>query len=1388
MSNRIQSDMTPPIPAALAAFANAGLPRLLMVTHAWGGGVEQHVNTLIATLSGRARVALLRPVDSDSVELVLPGGERLRLASKSWTPLVKALRGLDFQRLHLHHVQGFPRAILDLNHALSIPFDCTLHDYASICPQNQLVDIEGRYCGEPDTAGCNQCIKQRPHAWALDISDWRAAWNATLLRADRVIAPSQSVADRVHRYLPDIPIQVIAHAEGSLVPFPRVVKVALLGALSNSKGLSVALAVANLAQRVHSRMAIRLIGHAAEPLPKNLSATGMYEADELPRLIATERPDVLWLPSQVPETFSYTMSVAIASGLPIVASDLGAFPERLNGVAQSVLLPFDALPSVWYDALLRAGSTENANTDEPSEQSALAPAFGADAAAITARLPQSVDAANVVALAELVERSRTTLPARIDVPRALIDVFRIGVYAGHQPSTGVIERRLAELPDGEHAIVGRSDYDALSTSSTNEIANLTHSLGSMTQSLATMEEANVSLQSSNVNMRASNATLSISLETLNRSNQVLSQQLVSHEAVAQSNHALSNSNQALSQAYDALSLSYQNLSQSLESLTQTQEEMSASNQVMSNALDAASDMIEDSESLLEETRAAYNHLSNEHAADGVRWREALDAADDRAAAARVHMAFLENEQVRLLKQHQELQAHSFQQDRNLHEMWSTSSWRITKPLRFLARRARHAGRALAVTANLVRRSPALLRGAMARFRRGGISHVLERVELEYRAADPILSVTLPEVEVESIHALALATNAVAPKLSIIIPVYGQHATTFACLKSIAEVPPGMSFEVVVMDDCSPESAVIALAPVEGIRIVRNETNLGFIGNVNAGAAAARGEWLIILNNDTIVRPNALNMLLDTFEQHANVGLVGAKLLNADGSVQEAGGIVWKDGSAWNWGRGQHRDDPRFNFVRDADYCSGAALAIRRDLFLDMGGFDPYYAPAYYEDADLAFRIRERGLRVLYQPAAEVFHLEGVSHGRDDQSGIKAYQVTNAKKFFDRWQTTLAAHRENAVEPEREAHRSSVSNILIVEACMITPDQDAGSVRLLNMLKMLKHDRHHITFVADNLEYSQKYSTTLQQLGIEVLHGSFAESVRKVLQARGKALDTVMMCRHYIASKYISRVRVYAPGARIVFDTIDLHFVREEREAALRNDAAMVRAAAITRSKEIAVMRRSDITLVVSEFEKDLLAQALPRTNVDIISLINDDAPAPGPFMERKGILFIGGFRHPPNVDGVTWYITEVLPHVRKALPDVITTIVGSNMPDSVKDLACDGVDIKGFVENTEPLLLAARVSIAPLRFGAGIKGKINEAMKFGIPVVATECAVEGMHLVPESDVLVSDDPEAFAGAIVRAYSDPVLWGKLSQGGLENVRQHFSVEAAFPAVRRVFTAT
>ncbi|MGL5001669.1 MAG: glycosyltransferase, partial [Casimicrobium sp.] len=496
--------------------------------------------------------------------------------------------------------------------------------------------------------------------------------------------------------------------------------------------------------------------------------------------------------------------------------------------------------------------------------------------------------------------------------------------------------------------------------------------------------------------------------------------------------------------------------------------------------------------------------------------------------------------------------------------------------------------------------------------------------------------------------------------------------------------------------------------------------------------------------------------------------------------------VWRDGSAWNWGRGELPHDPRFNFVRDADYCSGAAIAIKRELFLDLGGFDPHFAPAYYEDTDLAFRVRARGLRVLYQPHAEVYHLEGVSHGRDQTSGIKAYQVTNAAKFFERWQSVLAKHRANGEQAAREAHRNTKLNVLIVEAFLITPDQDSGSLRLLNIMRLLIAEGHHVTFVAENLQGTSKYRNLLEASGVEVLHGEWARSVNHVLRSRGRECDVIMFCRHYVASAHIDAARLYSPQARILFDTVDLHFLREEREAALLGSAPALAAAQKTKAEELSLCRRADTTIVVSDVEKKLLAELAPSAHVEILSNVHHMETERPSFDERSGVLFVGGFRHPPNIDAVKWYAQFVLPIVRSRAPDIVTRIVGSNMPEEIQALKQPGLDIVGFVEDIKPILRRSRVSIAPLRYGAGVKGKVNEAMNFGIPVVATALAVEGMHMQNGRDCMVADDPETFAAHVIALHTDSTLWSEISNNAFASVEAHFSMASALDALRRILS--
>jgi O-antigen biosynthesis protein len=1246
--------------SSLVSWAHSRRTKLLFVSHAWGGGVERHVGELIDLVRSTHDVMVLRGCTASEVDIEWTGASsglsgKTKVggfdagSAQSW---INALTQLSFARVHVHHIQGFSPFVLDLVEQLNLPIDVTLHDYFSICPQYQLNDATGRYCGEPDRDGCRRCLSVRPHTWALDIDSWRGRFGRFLLQADRVIAPSHDIADRFARYFPNVGVVVQAHPRKP-VALQTVQKIALIGSLSKTKGLDVAVAVSEAALKIAPELSFRLIGHSAEPLPSSISFTGSYHDVELPRLMAEERPDAIWLPSQVPESFGYALSFALETELPIVASKIGAYAERLANVSHATLVDCDATSEQWISALRLAASgrarREPVRHANPEEFAAYRVFYIDVDTKETTAIP--VPSANASPLLNLIESCRST--SFLVQKRPIVSVFRVGAYGGHRESVAEVERHLARLPAGEFGVVGRNEHDT----------------------------------------------------QVNKLNTTLESEV-----------------------------------RKIEKLVIRVDELSFAIQS-------------------QETRA----------------QQQLQIFEDQARAARNHIAHLERERVSLLLEKT--------------KMLDSLSWRITKPLRYARHTLRVAVRTVSRFTSLAMRTPNLSQRVLWLYRRGGGTALKNRLLQEHRRpADALTAIrAVASADVDQglkISELHLLTS-LHPTVSIIIPVFGQHAITFACLKSIAQYPPSVNYEVVIADDASTELAESALAPVTGVRIIRNKVNLGFIGNANEGAAAARGDYLVILNNDTVVTVGAFDAMLNTFHQHANVGLVGAKLLNRDGSLQEAGGIIWRDGSGWNWGRNEDANDPRFNYVRDVDYCSGAALAVRRDLFLEMGGFDSYYAPAYYEDTDLAFRMRQRGLRVIYQPAAQILHLEGVSHGRDESSGVKAYQAVNAQKFLERWQSVLAGHAENGVNAEREAHRTTKGNVLIVEAAMLTPDQDSGSIRMLNIMRVLKSEGYHVTFVGENIEFIERYVFQLSQLGIETLFAPYIKNVRDVLRKYGDRLDFIVFCRYYVAINYVRFARAHAPRAKVIFDTVDLHFLREEREAQLLSDAGKLRLADDIKKQELATIQACDTTLVVSAFEKSLLEELVPGCTVEVVSNVHELLSEDQVFEGREGMVFVGGFRHTPNVDAMLWYAKEVVPHLRKLMPGIKTRVIGSNMPDEIRALSNDMLEIVGFVEDTAPYLKRARLSVAPLRYGAGVKGKINEAMNHGLPVVATACAVEGMHLESGREVLVADDPLAFAQSIMKVHSDAQLWSLLSKAGRANVASHFSEDAVRPALNRVF---
>ena len=274
-------------------------------------------------------------------------------------------------------------------------------------------------------------------------------------------------------------------------------------------------------------------------------------------------------------------------------------------------------------------------------------------------------------------------------------------------------------------------------------------------------------------------------------------------------------------------------------------------------------------------------------------------------------------------------------------------------------------------------------------------------------------------------------------------------------------------------------------------------------------ALARGEFLVFLNNDTVPQPGWLDALLRTFDEHPDAGLVGAQLLYPDGRLQEAGGVVFADGSAWNYGRFDAPDDPRYGYLRDADYVSGAAIAIPRALFAGLGGFDTRYAPAYYEDTDLAFAVRDAGRRVLYQPAARVVHDEGATSGTDTGSGVKAYQVRNQTLFAQRNARALSALPQPGEAPTPASLHRGQRQVLIIDALTPQPDRDSGSLRLVNLMRLLAAEGAHVVFLPANREHAGCYTTELQHLGVETWYAPFAARAPAWLARARRAFR----CRH-----------------------------------------------------------------------------------------------------------------------------------------------------------------------------------------------------------------------------------------------------------------------------------
>lgn len=628
-----------------------------------------------------------------------------------------------------------------------------------------------------------------------------------------------------------------------------------------------------------------------------------------------------------------------------------------------------------------------------------------------------------------------------------------------------------------------------------------------------------------------------------------------------------------------------------------------------------------------------------------------------------------------------------------------------------------------------------------------------------------------------------------PVVSIVIPVYNQFDYTWHCLKAILENVRDIHYEVIVANDCSNDLTTRLDEICSGIRVITNKENLRFLLNCNKAASYARGKYIVFLNNDTQVQKNWLSALLNLMEKDRTIGLVGSKLLYSDGYLQEAGGIISKDGSAWNYGNRRNPQNPEFNYVKEADYVSGASVMIRRDLWEQIGGFDERFIPAYYEDVDLAFEVRARGYKVKYQPQSVVAHFEGVSNGTDLNSGQKSYQVINRQKFYDKWKEILK--RENFSNGEHvflaKDRAQLKKRILVVDQYVPHYDRDAGGKCTYMYLLMFVKMGFKVTFIGDNFYKHEPYTSDLNMHGIEVLYGSFyAENRETWLKENLHYFDYVYLQRPHIGIKYIDLVKRYG-HAKVIYFAVDLHHVREYREYLITGDEKKLKSSKQWKKIELELFEKADVGHVVGSYEQEIVQKKFPNKPIRNIPIyIYDNIPddIDKNFCARKDLLYVGGFGHPPNIDAVLWFAKEVFPKLLAKYPDMKWHVVGGSAPDDIKALASRNILIEGFKTDEELHMLyrTCRMAVVPLRVGAGVKGKVVEAAYYQIPLVTTDIGAEGLSTA-EGNMAVENDAEKMAALICGLYEDYDKLRLMSDGGKEFIRNYFTEEKALEVLKK-----
>jgi GT2 family glycosyltransferase len=622
------------------------------------------------------------------------------------------------------------------------------------------------------------------------------------------------------------------------------------------------------------------------------------------------------------------------------------------------------------------------------------------------------------------------------------------------------------------------------------------------------------------------------------------------------------------------------------------------------------------------------------------------------------------------------------------------------------------------------------------------------------------------------------------KVAVLVPVFNNWMWTERCLRALTMVKNNAVFDVFVADDCSTDNTAAEIKNrFSGITLISSNQNLGFLQNCNQAfreiASQKTYDFIYLLNNDAEVTAGWLDELLIQMENNPSIALAGSSFLYPDLSIQEAGGIIWQDGSAWNYGRYGSTSKAQYRVAREVDYVSGAGILINLKAFPQGLTFDTRFLPAYYEDTDLAMQSRSNGFSVVVNPHSKVIHHEGKSHGVDLGFGVKAAQEKNQKVFQSKWTNELVSHfRSQSESVDSAAFRLEAAKrpeaIIWIDYQLPNSSRDSGSVRAIALMKLARQSGRYVLFVPQRPHANSQEAKLLESEGIPVF-GNLEQAFAFAKSANFR-VTTAWVSRIDVFNQYFNDLKKRDSSIKILFDTVDLHALRLDRDSILEGKPSK------SLERELDAIENSDVSIVVSKFEQELIASFLPNSNVSVISNIH--SPALDSQNERRGMVFVGSFDHHPNQEGIEWFLSNVWPTLPNEVRAEGLKIVGQNPPPKVLSYESDNLHVTGWVPESSEYVRSAKLSIAPLLSGAGVKGKIGEALSLGTPVVTTTIGAEGMNLENKVNALIADTPEHFAGAIVSAMANENLRRTIAENGKKTVIENFSIDIARVELERI----